>query len=153
MKISEHCLSLTKESEGCSLTAYPDPGTGAAPWTIGWGNTHPVDGTPVHKGMTITQEMADSMLESALNKCGERVFAMLSDIAIKKLTQHQFDALVDFAYNAGEKNLQTSTLLKDLNAGNDEAAAAEFPRWNHAGGKVLRGLTIRRQKEQDLFNS
>lgn len=66
--ISEHCLSLTQESEGCSLTAYPDPGTSAAPWTIGWGNTHPVDGVLVHQGMTITQAVADAMLKAELDK-------------------------------------------------------------------------------------
>lgn len=46
MKISEHCVTLARQSEGCRLTAYPDPATGGAPWTIGWGNTHPIDGVP-----------------------------------------------------------------------------------------------------------
>lgn len=44
MRISEKGITLIKEFEGCSLTAYPDPGTGGDPWTIGYGWTHSVDG-------------------------------------------------------------------------------------------------------------
>lgn len=153
MKISEHCVTLARQSEGCRLTAYPDPATGGAPWTIGWGNTHPIDGVAVHPGMTITQETADRLLHDALNRCAENVWDMLSETARQNLTQHQFDALVDFAYNVGEANLRHSTLLQDINAGNSTAAAAEFPRWNHANGHVERGLTVRREAEKRLFES
>ena len=153
MKISEHCINLTKQSESCRLTAYPDPATGGAPWTIGWGNTHPVDGVPIHPGMTITQDVADRLLSEGLDRCGDNVWGMLSDTASQSITQHQFDALVDFAYNVGETNLRHSTLLRDINSGNSVAATAEFPRWNHANGHVERGLTVRRQAEARLFAS
>ncbi|MDU2883127.1 MAG: lysozyme, partial [Enterobacter sp.] len=60
-------------------------------------------------------------------------------------------ALVDFAYNLGVKALEGSTLLKKLNAGDYAGAAAEFPKWNKAGGKVLPGLVKRREAERTLF--
>ncbi|EBG9759466.1 lysozyme, partial [Salmonella enterica] len=70
-----------------------------------------------------------------------------------KLTQGQFDALVSFAYNLGARTLSTSTLLRKLNAGDYAGAADEFLRWNKAGGKVLNGLTRRREAERALFLS
>lgn len=66
-------------------------------------------------------------------------------------TQDEFDALVDFAFNLGIGALAGSTLLKKLNAGDIEGAADEFLKWDHAGGKVLAGLTKRRQGERALF--
>ncbi|MEG5623927.1 lysozyme, partial [Enterobacter hormaechei] len=69
------------------------------------------------------------------------------------LTQGQFDALVSFTYNLGARSLSTSTLLRKLNAGDYAGAADEFLRWNKAGGKVLNGLTRRREAERALFLS
>lgn len=68
-----------------------------------------------------------------------------------RLTQAQFDALVSFTFNVGQGNLARSTLLRKLNAGDCVGAANEFPRWNRAGGRVFRGLTIRRQDERAMF--
>ncbi|EDH9820259.1 TPA_asm: lysozyme, partial [Salmonella enterica subsp. enterica serovar Typhimurium] len=70
-----------------------------------------------------------------------------------KLTQGQFDALVSFAYNLGARTLSSSTLLRKLNSGDYAGAADEFLRWNKAGGKVLNGLTRRREAERALFLS
>jgi len=67
------------------------------------------------------------------------------------LNANQFAALVSFTYNAGAGRLASSTLLKKLNSGNYDAAASEFPRWNHSGGQVQPGLTARRAAEQQLF--
>ena len=67
------------------------------------------------------------------------------------LSQNQFDALVSWVYNLGPANLQASTLLKVLNAGDYAGVPAQIKRWNKAGGKVLEGLTRRRQAEADLF--
>lgn len=68
-----------------------------------------------------------------------------------KLTQHQFDALVDFTFNVGCGNFRGSTLLKKLNQGDVSGAANEFPKWQYAGGKVLAGLVRRRAAEKALF--
>lgn len=67
------------------------------------------------------------------------------------VSQAQFDALVDFDFNTGRHNLATSTLLRKLNAGDCHGAAAEFPRWNKARGKVLTGLVNRRADERAKF--
>lgn len=148
MKPSINCLNLTKHFEGCKLTAYPDPGTGDEPWTIGWGDTS-LNGKAVKKGDTVTQEEADNMLVARLNDFGTRVAALLR----VPVTQNQFDALVDFAYNVGVGNLMNSTLLKKLNAKDFQGAADQFPLWNKAAGKVLPGLTARRMAERTLFMS
>ncbi|MGZ0299589.1 lysozyme [Citrobacter freundii] len=149
MQTSEKGIKNIKDFEGGSLTAYPDPGTGGAPWTIGYGWTHPVDGKPIKPGMTIKQETADRLLKTGLVSYENDVLKM----AKVKLTQGQFDALVSFAYNVGSRALSTSTLLRKLNDGDVRGAADEFLRWNKAGGKVLNGLTRRREAERALFLS
>jgi lysozyme len=68
------------------------------------------------------------------------------------LNQNQYDALTDFAYNAGATNLRTSTLLKKLNKGDYIGAALEFGKWIYGGGKRLSGLVTRRAAEKNLFN-
>ncbi|MDT4321834.1 lysozyme [Klebsiella aerogenes] len=149
MQTSDEGIALIKDFEGCRLTAYPDPGTGGAPWTIGYGWTLPVDGKPVRPGMTIDQAIADRLLKAGLVSYENDVLKIVK----VKLTQGQFDALVSFAYNIGSRALSTSTLLKKLNAGDIKGAADEFLRWNKAGGKVLNGLTRRREAERALFLS
>ena len=66
-------------------------------------------------------------------------------------TQHQFDAMVSFAYNVGPGNLSTSTLLKKHKAKDFAGAAAEFAKWNKADRKVMAGLTRRRAAEAALY--
>ena len=149
MQTSDKGIALIKQFEGCKLTAYPDPGTGGAPWTIGYGWTQPVDGKPVRPGMTIDQATADRLLKTGLVSYENDVLRLVK----VKLSQGQFDALVSFTYNLGSRSLSTSTLLSKLNAGDYTGAANEFPRWNKAGGKVLNGLTRRREAERALFLS
>lgn len=142
--ISKVGIDLIKSFEGCYLKAYKCP---AGVWTIGWGTTEPIDGVKPHEGMVITQKQADELLiknlkgyENAVNK-----------YVTYSINQNQFDALVSFAYNCGNGALKTSTLLKKLNAGDVHGAANEFLRWNKANGKVLNGLTRRREAERKLF--
>ena len=68
-----------------------------------------------------------------------------------EVTQNEFDALVDFAFNCGCGNLNNSTLLKKLNAGDYEGAAQEFLKWDMAAGHHMAGLLRRRQAEELLF--
>ena len=68
------------------------------------------------------------------------------------VNDNQFCALLSFVYNLGIGNFRSSTLLKKLNTGDYRGASLEFPKWNRAGGKVLKGLTRRRLAEQALFN-
>ena len=146
MQTSEKGIALIKQFEGCKLTAYQDS---VGVWTIGYGWTQPVDGKPIRAGMTIKQETAERLLKTGLVSYESDV----SRLVKVGLTQGQFDALVSFTYNLGARSLSTSTLLRKLNAGDYAGAADEFLRWNKAGGKVLNGLTLRREAERALFLS
>ncbi|ELZ5049576.1 lysozyme (plasmid) [Enterobacter asburiae] len=146
MQTSEKGIALIKEFEGCRLTAYQDS---VGVWTIGYGWTQPVDGKPIRAGMTIKQETAERLLKTGLVSYESDV----SRLVKVGMSQGQFDALVSFTYNLGVRSLSTSTLLRKLNAGDYAGAADEFLRWNKAGGKVLNGLTRRREAERALFLS
>lgn len=133
-------IDLVEGSEGVRLAAYRDT---VGIWTIGYGHTGP----DVHPGQTITQADAEELLRRDVRVAALGVKACVS----VQLSQHQFDALVDFTFNLGIEKLRTSTLLRLLNAGDYVAADAEFRKWDHAGGKVLPGLTKRRATEAALF--
>jgi lysozyme len=140
-KYSSAGLALTKQFEGCELKAYQDQ---VGVWTIGYGHT----GTDVKKGLTITEEQASTLLAADV---AWAVTCVNKSVKVA-INQNQFDALVDFVFNLGCANLGQSTLLRLLNSGDSSNAAKEFLRWNRAGGKVVAGLTRRRQAEMDLFN-
>lgn len=146
MQTSDKGIALIKQFEGCKLTAYQDS---VGVWTIGYGWTQPVDGKPIRAGMTIKQETAERLLKTGLVSYESDVYRLVK----VGLTQGQFDALVSFTYNLGARSLSTSTLLRKLNAGDYAGAADELLRWNKAGGKVLNGLTRRREAERALFLS
>lgn len=145
MKISQAGIDLIKSFEGCYLKAYKCP---AGVWTIGWGTTEPINGVKPHAGMKITQKQADDLLVKNLKNYEDTVNKY---VTYKGFNQNQYDALVSFAYNCGCGALKTSTLLKKLNKGDVQGAANEFLRWNKANGKVLTGLTRRRNAEKELF--
>jgi lysozyme len=132
-------LSLIKQFEGCRLIAYLCP---AGVWTIGWGRT-----TNVKRGDTCTQAQADAWLAQEYDAFEKKVGALVH----VPVTANQLGALVSFAYNVGIGALGSSTLLRLLNAGHPDQAAAQFGRWNKAGGKVLAGLSKRRAAEAALF--
>lgn len=145
LKYDRAGLDLTEKSEGLSLEAYPDPGTGGDPWTIGWGHT----GKDVYKGLSITREKAEELLISDI----ESAEYIVKSLVKVDLNQHQYDALVDFSFNVGGENFKNSTLLKLINSGDFVNANAEFKKWNKGGGKVLSGLVTRRNNEAALFSS
>lgn len=146
MKISNNGLDLIKEFEGFSSTPYLCP---AKIPTIGYGSTYYEDGTKVTlKDKAITEQRATELLEFIANKTFSE---NINKVVKAPLNQNQFDALVSFAYNIGNKNFNWSTLLKKLNLSDYEGASSEFLRWNQANGKILNGLVSRRQKEKELF--
>lgn len=147
-KISKQGLEIIKHFEGCKLNAYVDPGTGAEPITIGYGNTLFENRTKVKIGDKITQEHAESLLLNTLSKFEK----FIKEVVTSSLTQYQFDAIVCFTYNTGMGSLQSSTLLKKVNKNpSDPTIPDEFLKWNKAGGKVLAGLTRRRRSEAHLY--
>ena len=153
MTPSPECIKLVQEFEGCAkkrpdgrIEAYPDPATGGDPWTIGWGSTGP----DIKKGVVWTQEQCDDRFVAHLQEFADKVNKLLGGAPT---TQHQFDALVSFAYNLGPGNLASSTLLKKHKARDYAGAAAEFAKWNKANKKVMAGLTRRRAAEAQLYGS
>lgn len=143
MQINQRGLDLIKYYEGLRLTSYPDPGTGGAPYTVGYGSTGP----DVVAGMVIDQFEAEARLRRDLQRF-ERGVAAAVDV---NLSDNQFSALVCLAYNIGLGNLIHSTLLKELNDGDYSEAANQFLVWNRANGQVMDGLSRRRAAERSLF--
>ena len=144
MKTSEAGLALIEEFEGCVLRAYPDPGNPATgePWTIGYGHTR-----GVRSGDSCTRDQALAWLREDLAESE----AAVGRLVRVPLEQHELDALVSFTFNLGAGNLERSTLLRKLNAGDRAGAAAEFPKWNRGASGVLPGLVRRRAAEQAMF--
>ncbi|WP_340615247.1 lysozyme [Xenorhabdus thailandensis] len=144
MKISEDGINKLKSYEGLKLKAYPDPATGAEPWTIGYGHTK-----GVKPGQVITMQQAEEYLHQDLTS----VYAAIQRLVKVPLTQGQFDALCSFIFNLGIGNFAHSTLLKKLNTGDYQSAAKEFVKWDRADGKALAALRMRRESEQKTFLS
>jgi len=130
-------------SESCRLTAYRCP---AGVPTIGWGRTR-----GVRMGDTCTQAQADHWLLEDIAEAAEGVRSKLA----RDASPNELGAMVSLAYNIGIGNLTSSTLLRRLNAGDRDGAAAQFAVWNKArvNGKlvVLKGLVTRRAHEARIF--
>jgi lysozyme len=147
MIISNKLRELVKHFEGCKLTSYV---CSAGHNTIGYGNTFYENGVKVKPGDKITQQRAEELLDVILIKFVQQT----NELIKSNVNQNQRDALTDFAYNCGIGNLRSSTLLKLVNANpNDPEIRAQFMRWNKGGGKVLNGLTRRREAEANLYFS
>lgn len=139
MKYSDEGLELTEHFEGCEFKAYQD---GGGVWTIGVGHTK-----GVKQGMTCTHDQAMQWLREDVEEAEDAV----ADLVKVPLNQNQYDALVDFVFNLGRTQFAGSTLLRLLNLGKVIEAARQFPRWNKDNGRVIAGLTRRREAEQELF--
>lgn len=146
--ISNKGLALIKDFEGLKLKPYQ---CSAGVWTTGVGTTVYPDGKKVGPSdPAITEAQALEYLAHDLQFFCKQVDAYTTDA----VSQHQYDGLVSFAYNCGVGNLKSSTLLKKVNANpNDPTIRAEFAKWNKAAGKVVAGLTRRREAEANLYFS
>jgi GH24 family phage-related lysozyme (muramidase) len=147
MKTSAAGQAFIASHEGIVLTAYPDPGTGGAPWTIGIGHTSAAGPPRVSKGMAITREDAFAILAADL----ATFEAAVTRAVPVALTQTEFDALVSLCFNIGPANFARSTLVRRLKQGERAGAAAAFLSWTKAAGRVLPGLVTRREDERRLF--
>ena len=158
MKVSQKCIEQIKKDEGVRSRPYQCP---ALLWTVGVG--HVID--PNHAKVKLADRKQlpipdgwdrvlsaieiDEILKKDLNRFEAGVLRLIK----VKLTQGQFDALVSFSFNVGLGNLQNSTLRMKINRGDYEGAAEQFLVWTKAGGKVLKGLVIRRTHEKEMFES
>jgi len=146
-------INLIKEFEGCKLKSYPDPKTGAAPITIGWGTTRRPDGTTFILGQFITQQQADEYLMYDIE---HRFLPQLTKIPYwSEMNDNQRGALLSFAYNLGagfygSSNFNTITRVLKEKKWNEVPAALE--RYRNPGTNVEAGLLRRRKAEGALWS-
>ena len=142
MKPSQACIDFIKDWEKLRLVAYLD---GGGVWTIGYGHTDYVE-----PGDTCTEQEAEEFLRQDVQEAA----GAIDDFVDVEMTQPMYDALVSWAYNCGREAVKNSTLVRLLNAGHSkEVVAAQLPRWHKDNGKVVPGLTRRREAERVLFLS
>ncbi len=148
MKLDDNGYKLIQGFEGLSLVPYLCKAKVA---TIGWGATFYPSGIKVTmQDKPISLATASWMFRTIADR-----FAVDVDKLIKaNINQNQFNAIASLAYNIGIAGLAKSTLLKKVNINpSDPTIAAEFAKWNKAGGKVVNGLTKRRAVEAKLYFS
>jgi lysozyme len=135
-------LDLIKRWEGCRLKAYRD---GGGVLTCGYGHT-----SGVTDGLEWTQAQADDALAQDL-KIAEA--AVLKHVTVLGLKPNQLAALTSFVFNLGETQFAKSTLLREVNQGNDIGAALQIIKWHNDNGKPVKGLLRRRLDEASLYLS
>jgi len=139
-------LALIRRFEGLFLTPYLCP---AGVPTIGYGATYYEDGTHVTlHDAAITREQAEALL-------GWHVACVYLPAVIRLCpgldNPDRLAALIDFTFNLGTGNLKASTLRRRVNEQDWAGAQVEIRKWNKAGGRVLRGLVVRREAEAALL--
>lgn len=146
MKVSERAIKLIKHHEGVRNRPYRCP---ANLYTVGVGHLIG-DGKslPESWNRTFSQEEIDGLLKSDLKRFELGVHKMLPNVPLR---QHEFDAIISFCFNLGLGCFQRSTLRQALLRGDKKAAMESLVKYCRAGGKILRGLQIRRLDEKALF--
>ena len=146
MNVSKAAIALIKHHEGVRSRPYRCP---ARLWTVGVGHLIG-DGKllPDSYNRTFSQEEIDGLLKSDLRRFELGISKMLPNVPLR---QCEFDCLVSFAFNLGLGTFQRSTLRQALLRGDKKAAMESLIKYCRAGGKILRGLQIRRLDEKALF--
>ena len=150
MHISQEGITLIKHYEGCpkdkdgNAVSYRCAANKA---TIGYGSLKLIDGSPVTDNISITMQEAEDLLAHELVEYE----GYINDLVKVPLKQNEFDALVSWVFNLGPSNLESSTMLKVLNAGKYQEVPEQIKRWNKVNGKVNEGLVKRRKSEALLF--
>ena len=157
MKISDSglafiqsCESLAKNSiqNGVFLPYWDKFGKC---WTIARGIVYLANGQKVNQNTRLTRAQANAEFRSLLAKFEKCVNDLCTRDKVE-LKQCEFDSLVDFAYNAGQRALRNSVLWQKI-VKHDPSASEQFMRWVYAGGQKVNGLVNRRTKEKHLFDT
>jgi lysozyme len=143
--IDPYYYIIIKEFEKFIPKAYWD--ASGRVWTIGWGSTKYEDGRPIQDGDIITREYADFLLADYVKK------DLLFINTLGNLNKNQKAALLALSYNIGLPALKRSSVTKSVREGDFKYAASRFGRFRLSGGKILRGLVIRREVESRVFLS
>jgi lysozyme len=145
MKINRATVDLVKEFEGFRAETYTCSG---GVLTIGYGTTAAAGvGIKPKPGMKITKEEAEGYLHAGL----EKFTAQIEGDITAPINENEFGAFLSLAYNIGPGAFKKSSALRHFNNGDKTKAANAILMWNKAGGKVLKGLTRRREAERKLF--
>jgi lysozyme len=146
VNVSKAGIALIKHHEGVRSRPYRCP---ANLWTVGVGHLIG-DGKslPDSWNRTFTAEEIDGILKSDLRRFELGVHKMLPNVPLR---QHEFDAIISFCFNLGLGCFQRSTLRQALLRGDKKAAMESLVKYCRAGGKILKGLQIRRLDEKALF--
>ena len=146
MNVSKAAIALIKHHEGVRSRPYRCP---ANLWTVGVGHLIG-DGKslPDSWNRTFSEEEINGILKSDLRRFELGISKMLPNVPLR---QCEFDCLVSFAFNLGLGTFQRSTLRQALLRGDKKAAMESLVKYCRAGGKILRGLQIRRLDEKALF--
>lgn len=140
LQLSPAGAAFIKDQEKLSLTAYPDgPG-----YSIGYGHQ-------IQQGENIVSPITLAQANALFSQDVAGAVQAVNNGLQVQVTQPQFDALVDFAFNEGATAFRNSTLLNLLNQGNYAGAAQQFSRWVYSSGRVNSDLVARRQAEQSAF--
>lgn len=145
-RMNKSLLQIIQDFEGWSAAPYRDT---AGILTIGYGHK-------IQTGETFTT-LTKAQGVALLQKDLDRIAAQILPAITVRISENEKNALLSFAYNVGPTAFKNSTLLKKLNAGDRDGAAAELLKWNKARDAktqllvVVPGLTARRQAEQSLF--
>ena len=147
MKISQNGINLIKKFEGVRSRPYRCP---ACLWTVGVGHLIG-DGKqlPDSYNRSFTENEIDAILRKDLARF-ERGVVMQFPMSYR-FTQGMFDALVSFSFNLGLGALQRSTVRSALLRYDKDKAGESLLKYCRAGGKILKGLQLRRQEEYKLL--
>lgn len=154
METGETGLALVRAFEGLRLVGYLDA---VRIPTIGWGHTEMAGGNIYYKDGTVTPRVivGGRISEEEAKRLKAADMSLFARGVAKALTrparQYQFDAMVSLAFNIGVVAFAKSSVCRKFNAGDMIGAANAFLLWNKAGGRVLKGLTRRREAERALF--
>lgn len=143
LRVSEKGMEIIGNAEGCRRDPYQCP---SDVLTVGIGSTE-VSGGSINPNKRYTdKEIADRwandlrIAERCVNQYGNG----------SHLPQGTFDAMTSIVFNVGCGAMSKSTMFRKANAGDYIGACNELPKWVYAGGRKLRGLEIRREKEKAL---
>ena len=98
--------------------------------TMGFGSTFKEDGTPVKMGDTTNPVQA---LQRTFNHI-QKDEAGIKQCVTAPLFQHEYDVMVDFAYQYGTQALCKSSIVRLANAGDYAGSCNAYPRFRYAAG-------------------
>ena len=145
-------LKLIQEFEGCRLNAYPDPASGGAPWTIGYGTTRYTDGRPVIPGDKINRVEADMLLRQEVDRIAAKLRSIIPGWI--EMSGGKKCALISFAYNLGSDFYGTpgfETISKALREKDWTGVFHSLLLYRNPNTNVEAGLRRRREAEGALW--